>query len=555
MTSDVQLWRLANWPASQALLISVLLVGCTLPPERISAVGGCREDTECPALLNCDQSDPGKPGECACDGDDACPGGLFCRGGSCTDGERCDSGRCCLEDEDCQGSCSCHAGLCMIRSEDGIQRICSGPPLETMDAHPSDALPDAVFLADGQGRPHRLNQCGGLRPLTSEASVGDPCECGGYIDCDGPDRLICRIEIRDREGTAVLGARCDTCGEWNCVEGTASCVGGVHDGVPRVVGEAWQVRTGDRWVCRRLFCGVDGTARVTTLDDIPCGGCRVPIQVPEEPCGCEGRGTWRCAVDEEARPVLDGAGAPEMYCDGPTVGANVCGGCSSLTVEAEGADRALPPEDLVGRRCGMCRSGRYRCIDDSTLACFGDRSPEPVDPCNRVDDDCDGVVDEETDRQSDPLHCGDCDTRCEAFGAAVACEQGRCQISQCIDGFMDRDGVPANGCECEVRLEICNAEDDDCDSIIDECRCDGHCRDVLHLRCPLPGEPMTCEPRCIEGFIDADGEPGNGCECEPRVMRCGNEGEPCDGGRDEHCAALDGGLDEGADLSEVADRQ
>jgi hypothetical protein len=56
------------------------------------------------------------------------------------------------------------------------------------------------------------------------------------------------------------------------------------------------------------------------------------------------------------------------------------------------------------------------------------------------------------------------------------------QILTCVDGFVDLDGIPMNGCECQKEMEICNFKDDDCDLDVDEERV---CADVLARNCEV----------------------------------------------------------------------
>jgi hypothetical protein len=91
--------------------------------------------------------------------------------------------------------------------------------------------------------------------------------------------------------------------------------------------------------------------------------------------------------------------------------------------------------------------------------------------CDGIDDDCDGRIDEDFDRMSDPRHCGACGNECRYENGEGRCEAGRCVFVSCLPGYVDLDGNP--GCEyaCPVfpvRSEDCNGFDDDCDGAIDE---------------------------------------------------------------------------------------
>lgn len=91
--------------------------------------------------------------------------------------------------------------------------------------------------------------------------------------------------------------------------------------------------------------------------------------------------------------------------------------------------------------------------------------------CNKIDDDCDGTVDEDFDFTSNPRHCGGCDQVCQAENAETACEDSKCVITDCFGGFVDLDQEPGCEYQCPVNpivAENCNGIDDDCDGKIDE---------------------------------------------------------------------------------------
>jgi len=82
--------------------------------------------------------------------------------------------------------------------------------------------------------------------------------------------------------------------------------------------------------------------------------------------------------------------------------------------------------------------------------------PPASEVCNEYDDDNDGRGDE-----------GACAHAVEWLSARAA--DGEAGRLLCIDGFVDNDGDPSNGCECEAdATEICNGQDDDCDGHTDE---------------------------------------------------------------------------------------
>jgi hypothetical protein len=125
------------------------------------------------------------------------------------------------------------------------------------------------------------------------------------------------------------------------------------------------------------------------------------------------------------------------------------------------------------------------------------------DQCNEVDDDCDGVVDQAFDKQTNANHCGTCNHRCIGTGAVQACTAGVCTFVECQVGFANLDADPLT-CEYQcplfpTRAEDCNGVDDDCDGIIDETLPNpptGQCRVTPNT--PCAGTTMICETRGTE---------------------------------------------------------
>ncbi len=189
--------------------------------------------------------------------------------------------------------------------------------------------------------------------------------------------------------------------------------------------------------------------------------------------------------------------------------------------------------------------------------------------CNTLDDDCDGMIDEDFDLQTNPSHCGRCPIECRFPNADVACVAGVCQVTTCLPGFVDVDGTP--GCEyaCPVFPTVgeeCNGFDDDCDAMIDE---------AVDLPAPpaglcrtTPGTPCaTVSPICdtrsgtttwfcnYPPMVEFDPLIPNGIALDE--TRCDGQDGDCDGLRDETFTALGAICDNGArgacrDVGEIA---
>ncbi len=71
--------------------------------------------------------------------------------------------------------------------------------------------------------------------------------------------------------------------------------------------------------------------------------------------------------------------------------------------------------------------------------------PGADERCNAADDDCDGVTDE---APAGYLDCG-----VDATNATPVCTAGACGYGECLSGYDDCDGVPANGCESDLAAD------------------------------------------------------------------------------------------------------
>ena len=183
-------------------------------------------------------------------------------------------------------------------------------------------------------------------------------------------------------------------------------------------------------------------------------------------------------------------------------------------------DKTLPPP---GETCGADLTA-----DGIGCADFPPCGLEPREEvCDGYDNDCDGLVDEDTDLQTDPRHCGSCEGDCYLLDApnvvAYGCEDGVCRVSRCAPGFYDADGIVENGCETELPPNfipcddgnpctendqfiggLCGGTPKDCSHLDNDCNegvCDPHTGDCV--RKPLPfgspcddGDPRSTNDHC-----------------------------------------------------------
>ncbi len=190
------------------------------------------------------------------------------------------------------------------------------------------------------------------------------------------------------------------------------------------------------------------------------GSCApdVPVQclACEDAADCEDRLPGSSCVElpgsDQKRCLV---ACPELGCD-PGFECNA-GICVPLTGRCDCTELSLGAEIgcLVERDPGYSCAGAQICTEEG----FSECEPALDETCNEQDDDCDGEVDEtfrdEEGRYVDRLHCGGCAIPCVEPGENM---EARCEprpmgavqcVVECLEGFVDVDGILANGCECE----------------------------------------------------------------------------------------------------------
>ena len=467
---------------------------------------------------------------------------------------------------------------------DGVDDDCDGTTDE-------DYQPTATTCGQGECANNGLTACvdGGIvdscEPLTPPATVDDSCDDRDN-DCDGATdeefeggATTCGTGVCAADGVlqCVNGDIVDTCepgaatGEVDVCNATDDDCDGLTDedfvGVDTTCGTGVCAREGET-VCNDGLeedtCPVvTPTVAVDDCDglDNDCDGLTDEDFVGgETTCGdgaCIGVGELlcqggvvidTCVADEPTPGIVDECNFIDDDCDGQTdedfigepttcgtgecenTGETICQNgavvdtCAPLapltqTDDCDNLDNdcnGLTDEDfqVQATTCGI-----GDCLGQGQLLCQGgevvdtcvppEPDPEIVDGCNGVDDNCDGQTDE--DFVSEPTSCGE--ANCASEGE-----------TQCVDGDVVDTCVPLASIPDVV--DGCNAIDDDCDGQTDE---------------DFEGQPTTCggvgdcagagELLCVDGALVDTCEPPAGVA--PRDIPCDGVDNDCDGFTDE----------------------
>jgi len=238
-----------------------------------------------------------------------------------------------------------------------------------------------------------------------EPGCNDDADCMGMTVCDVVNN-VCKGCISD--ANCALGTVCEA----------ESCVPGCNDNQP----------------CQDGLACCAGSCFDLLVDPLHCGGCDAcPLPANADPVCTAGA----CGLGACNEGFND--------CDqNPANGCEKDGSCKCVP-GAQAACYTGPPET---QNQGKCKDGIQTCNAQGTAygACTGEILPGQIDICaNNIDDNCDGVVDENPDADNDgwTVCGGDC---CDAIGP-------NCLNPELVNpGAFDLVG---------------NMVDDDCDNMLD----------------------------------------------------------------------------------------
>ena len=395
----------------------------------------------------------------------------------------------------CGADAHCFGGLCV---DDGTQDAAFCTAHCSADLACPDGFECQMDLADSLGQ-RTVNACvstsgtcgctansaGRVRPCSRSNEHGacagfETCEAGGWGACNAPTPAAeaCDYQDNDCDGDVDEGfldesgryasyGHCGVCG--------ATCEGAIANALIMCDGETY-----DPPQCAVVEC----TAGFYQLNPFYCGS------VPAGLCA---------ACETDANCVVAGAQCTDLgdgsFCTVPCETSDACPGGYECLDPGNGDLQCVPSSGTCQCEAGSVGLQRaceatYQNPQEPTaplVTCVGLETCSEAgwspcalgaDICDYADNDCDGVVDNawvnEDGLYTRDENCGVCGNNCTAdtppANAINVCDSSgpvpQCGIA-CVEGTVDVNGNPADGCECErdEGVDRPDGVDHDCDGV------------------------------------------------------------------------------------------
>ena len=405
---------------------------------------------------------------------------------------------------------------------DGNSVVGGAPDASSADLGPTDLGPTDLGPTDlgptdlGVDAPEPLDA-----PDVVDVPVDVPFVCTANAQCAGhAEGGVCDVAT----GRCVQClASADTCpaGQY-CVASTNACAPGCRSD------EACRAASSDGGAASPTTrCDTTTRACVACLanDDCPLGnlcvgnlcvtGCSPTRGCPADQACCSG-----ACVNTQSNVAA--CGGCDTRCTLPNaVPACMNGNCAVTsctppyadcdTAAANGCEVNTQTDLAHCGGCGMACAARPNTTARCAAGACAYECVTGFSDCNG--DPADGC---EVDTRVAAAHCGRCGNACSLANATSSCVASACAVASCTTGFADCDGNAPNGCEANTRSDL------------------AHCGGCGMACAARPnGAPVcvtgVCGVTCLAGYADCDGEPANGCESNtPTDLRnCGGCGRAC----------------------------
>jgi hypothetical protein len=324
------------------------------------------------------------------------PSAFRCVSGGVGSREQCSNGAwapaaSCVQGEVCAGPETTTPGQCLA-----VAMVCAN----SKGARTCDGS-GTLYQCDANGVIQMQTPCGSADLCMPGVRTGVCAMCApGSRRCTGASLEVCS-PTGDGWGSgqmcgseALCDAKAGACKTAACMPGQQMCMGN----------DLYQCSPDQTGTQKVKSCGA-GLCNSTRGD---CNTCS-----PSAPARCEGTSVVTCSADG----AMENRSACPMYCS-----AGKCVQCMEGATQACGSTVTNPP----------CSRGSQRCAGGVWGSCTPGVEPQKEIECNRVDEDCDGVIDD----------CDDTRLTCRSLvGGKTQCLPGGSYVNSCTscvvaDGYM-----------------------------------------------------------------------------------------------------------------------